>query len=93
MQASSAYNAGMSSIQLTLRAVPKAVDERLRQKAASEGKSLNTVVLESLQHGLGLSDEKPVHHDLDQFFGRWQSDAGFDAAIKDFDRVDEEMWR
>jgi hypothetical protein len=93
MQALIAYNACMSSIQYTLRAVTKTMDKRLREKAAREGKSLNTVLLESLEHGLGMHDEKPKHHDLDAFYGSWQKDAKFDAALKDFDRVDDEVWQ
>ena len=50
---------------------------------------MNTVLLERMQHGLGPTNEKPIHHDLDTFFGCWRKDAGFDKAIKEFDCVDE----
>jgi hypothetical protein len=33
------------------------------------------------------------HHDLDDLIGTWQEDPAFDAAIADFERVDEEVWR
>ncbi len=83
----------MIANQFTVRAVPTKLDKALRRKATKEGKSINTVILESLEHGLGMADEKPLHHDLDAFFGRWQKDEKFDKAIKDFDRIDEELWR
>jgi hypothetical protein len=83
----------MSAIQYTVRSVPRRLDKQIRQKAATEHKSMNNVLLESLEHGLGLGDEKPLHHDLDSFYGRWQKDAGFDKAMKEFDRVDAELWQ
>ena len=83
----------MSSIQYTVRSVPRNLDEQIRLKAAKESKSMNNVLLESLQNGLGLGDEKPMHHDLDAFYGRWQKDMGFDKAMKEFDLIDKELWK
>jgi hypothetical protein len=35
----------------------------LRQKAAQEGKSINAVVTETLESGLGLTGPPPLQHD------------------------------
>ncbi len=43
----------------TLRDVPPSVNAELRRRAKAEGKSLNTMVIEALIHGTGLS-ETPV---------------------------------
>jgi len=83
----------MSAHQITLRAIPPKVDEAIRHIAAKEGKSINTVVLESLQNGLGLGTSKVEHRDLDAFFGVWEDDAKYDAAIREFGQIDEEIWQ
>lgn len=67
-----AYNAGMASIQYTVRGVPPELDERLREEARETGKSLNALVVETLAqaklpgHG---------HHDLDWFIASASPDA------------------
>ncbi len=79
--------------QYTIRAVPAAIDRALRRRARQEAKSLNAVAVEALARGLEL-EAKPVEHtDLDALIGSWQEDKGFDSAIADFERVDEEAWK
>ena len=81
------------SMQYTIRAVPDAIDRALRRQAKREAKSLNSVVIEALARGLEL-DAKPVEHtDLDHLIGTWQEDPGFDRAIADFGRIDEDTWK
>lgn len=54
---------------------------------------MNTVAIEALARGLDL-DLKPAEYpDLDALIGTWQEDPGFDRAITDFERIDEEAWR
>ena len=93
MQAPNAYCACMNPTQLTVRAVPTGVTRKLRQKATQEGKSINAVVLETLESGLGLTGPPPLQHDLDSFFGRWEKDVKFDKAIQHFAAIDAEVWR
>lgn len=81
------------SSQYTIRAVPAAVDRALRRQARAEGKSLNTVTIEALCRGLELDTQLVEHTDLDALIGTWQEDSGFDSAMADFERVDEEMWK
>lgn len=85
-----AYNVGMKRrAQFTIRGVPRAVEETLRRRARTEGKSLNRVLLEALT----ASTEPIEHHDLDWIAGTWVEDPEFDQAVAAQDRIDEEMWR
>lgn len=93
MQALLAYIACMDAKQYTIRAVPSSVDSALRHRAKAEGKSLNAVAIEALERGLELEAKPQVHTDLDHLIGTWQEDPEFDRAMKDFERVDEDLWK
>ncbi len=79
--------------QYTIRSVPAAIDRALRQRARSEGKSLNEVALDVLRRGLGLDGPAPEHHDLDFLIGTWVEDPAFDEAVAAQDQVDEDLWK
>jgi len=80
-------------IQYTLRGIPRRVDEALRRKAKQEGASLNQAAIEAITRSLGLAEEKPVYHDLDDLAGTWVEDPAFDKAIGEMDKVDADLWR
>ena len=82
-----------TTIQYTLRQVPKRVDEALRHRSKRSRRSLNEEALQALSRGLGVADEKVLHYDLDSLAGTWQEDKGFDAAIAAQDQVDPKLWR
>lgn len=75
----------------TLSAIPDHVERELRRRALEERKDVNSVILESLERGLGLRND--VHTDLDFLIGSWQGDPAFDEAVATFETVDEELWR
>jgi plasmid stability protein len=77
----------------TLRNVPQAVDRALRERARSQGKALNEVVIETLQRALGLAGETPVQRDLTDIVGTWQSDPEMDRILGEHRRIDPELWR
>lgn len=79
--------------QFTIRGVPERIGKRLRQIARQEGKSINSVAVEALARGIGLSEEEPTSTDLDDLAGTWVADPGFDRAVEEMDKVDEELWR
>lgn len=58
----------MASIQYTVRGVSTELDAALRQEARATGKSLNAVVLETLEHAK-LPPSSRAHDDLDWFVG------------------------
>src|SRR5206468_2834635 len=93
MQALIAYNACTMSSQYTIRAIPSTIDRALRRRAKEEAKSLNSVAIEALARGLELEAKPREHNDLDALIGSWQEDPGFERAMADFERVDEESWK
>jgi hypothetical protein len=63
------------------------MDGAIRRKAKQQGLSLNQAALEAMAHGLGLAEEKPEYHDLDDLAGTWVEDPAFDEAIREMDTV------
>ena len=80
-------------MQYTLRNIPDALDEALRERARAENKSLNQVAIDALARALGLGRRAARHRDLSDLAGRWREDPDFDQAIADQDQVDEELWK
>ncbi len=58
----------MSSIQYTVRGVPPGLDAELRREARSTGKTLNALVVETLEQAK-LPSAVVFHDDLDWFVG------------------------
>ena len=77
----------------TIGPVPPRLDLELRRKAHEERVSLNEMALHALERGLGLAEEAPRHHDLDDLAGTWVDDPEFDRAVAAMDQVDPEPWR
>ena len=88
-----AYNACMPMNQYTIRSVPDRIDRELRRRARTEEKSLNAVILEALEKAFGLQSDPSEYTDLDFLVGSWEEDPTFDAAIADFEQLDEGIWR
>lgn len=78
-------------IQYTIRNVPNSVDKQLREKAAEDGLSLNEATLKTLQEGLG-DGVGGEHDDFDAYANTWIQDESVDEALREFDRVEDEMW-
>ena len=82
--------------QLTLRQIPKPVEDGLRMKAQESGRSLNRTAISVLEDGLGLS---PGHggkrRDLGSLAGRWTAAEAraFDRAVRIFDQIDADLWQ
>jgi hypothetical protein len=58
----------MSSIQYTVRGIPPDLDAELRREARTTGKTLNALVVETLEHAK-LPSLPVIHDDLDWFVG------------------------
>jgi hypothetical protein len=70
----------MSSIQYTVRGIPADLDAELRREARTTGKTLNALVVETLEHAK-LSPSAVIHDDLDWFVGSAPGgDSGSDVA-------------
>ena len=77
-QAAYAYNAGMSGIQYTIRRVSPALDAQLRREASETGKTLNAVVVQTLESAK-LAPTAREHDDLDWFIGCMPADTADEA--------------
>ncbi len=85
--------------QLTLSGFDDELMQEMRRLAEREGVSLNQLALRLLREGMGLSDETKevgtVGSSLDHLIGTWtdaEADA-INAALEDFETVDEGMWK
>ena len=80
-------------MQYTIRGVPPALDEAIRERARIEGKSLNDVAVEALAEGLGFSTGVIEHRDLSDIIGTWKKDAAIESALAEQDQIDESLWK
>ena len=80
-------------MQYTLRGIPRKLNDAIRRKARQEGSSLNKAALDAMARGLGLAEDRPVYHDLDDLVGTWVDDPAFDEAIREMDAVDPDLWK
>jgi hypothetical protein len=74
-------------MQYTIRNIPKRLDEALRRKAREEHRSLNEVVVETMEHGLGLTGEKKVYRDLDWLIGSGPLEPEVIRALEEQDQI------
>ena len=80
-------------MQYTIRGIPPAVDEALRKRAKSSGKSLNEAAIDALAEGVGLPETRRKRRDLSDIVGTWVEDKDFDDAIADQNRIDDDLWK
>ncbi len=82
---------------VTIRGVEPEMAEKLKATAASEGKSVNQLILEIIKKDLGLQKVKTftrTYDDLDDLFGRWDETdfKKISGKIVDERRTDQELW-
>ena len=84
--------------QITVRGFDDALEGSIRRLADHEGISLNKAALKLLRKGAGLADEgektDKIGNSLDHFIGSWTSEQAdeLDAALQDFEVIDESAW-
>jgi Trm5-related predicted tRNA methylase len=83
---------------ITIRGIDDITLELLKQKANSERKSMNQLLLETIKKSLGLADEKKFtaeYHDLDHLFGQWSEDefAAIQGKISRERQIDQDLWQ
>lgn len=78
---------------LTIRNVDARLAEALKREVDRRGTSLNQTVLDLLWAQLGLRGERPSNG-LARLAGTWTDAelAEFEAATREFDAVDAELW-
>lgn len=83
---------------MSVRGLDPELEEKLKQFAQEEGKSVNQVVIEAMKKQFGLAKDRKftkIYHDLDHLFGRWSQEE-FDLMqekIESGRKIDEELWR
>lgn len=80
-------------MQYTIRGIPVAVDQVLRERARVAGKSLNEAAVDALAEGTGMTGRRRKRRDLTDLAKTWRADKAVEAALADQDRVDEDLWR
>ncbi len=85
--------------QLTLSGFDEELAGRIRHLANQEGLSLSQAALRLLRLGAGLDQPKDtdgtVGSSLDHLIGTWTAEeaAEVNNALKDFEQIDESMWK
>lgn len=79
-----------SSIQYTIRGIPREVDRALRQKAARQKRSLNQVIVEELTEATIGAKRRT---DLSDVTGGWIPDPAFDEIMASQRKIDWDKWK
>ena len=82
----------IACMQYTIRNIPKFLDQAIRARAKTTGRSINDVTIELLFDAFRAHGQPVKRRDLSKYLGTWVEDPAFDEAMKDFDRVDLESW-
>ncbi|MDQ3696930.1 MAG: hypothetical protein M3373_02740 [Gemmatimonadota bacterium] len=80
-------------MQYTIRGIPAAVDNALRERARAAGKSLNEAAVDALTEGAGMAGAPRKRRDLSEIAGAWKADKAVESALAAQDHVDEDLWR
>ena len=67
----------------TLENVPEAIDRALRERAATEHKSPEQVIIDALAHDLGVGPSCTKRRALSDIAGSWEIDPETDAALEE----------
>jgi hypothetical protein len=81
-----------TSIQYTIRGVPREVDQALRKKARERRVSLNRLLVEELAGASGASGVRQFRS-LKGLAGRWQEDSEFDRVLAEQRQIDWKLWK
>lgn len=83
---------------ITLRNLPPDLARTIRDKAKTDGTSINKTVInmlrERMRRGAGVSN-RTRYHDLDSLAGSWtkRQAAEFDRHLKSQRTIDHELWK
>ena len=80
-------------MQYTIRGIPPALDDALRERARIAGKSLNEAAVDALAEGTGMTGVRRKYRNLGDIAGKWKADKVLDAALAAQDHVDKDLWR
>lgn len=80
--------------QITLRKIPESLGRVLKKEAQETGQSMNAVVLKYLKKATGFTSSVKKR-DLSKLAGTWSSKEAdaFLQKMKDFEKIDEDVWK
>jgi plasmid stability protein len=83
---------------LSVRGLEDKAFAALKRRAVKEDASVNALVLQFIEQGLGLKRSKSTlirHDDLDALAGTWgkQDAREFELATAPFNKVDADLWK
>lgn len=78
-------------IQYTIRGIPPEVDRTLRERAHQNHESLNEYLSKVLTQA-AHAPARPVV-DIVRLRGKFLPDPEFEAALADFKKIDDELWK
>jgi hypothetical protein len=84
----------MSSSNFNLRGIPLEVMNLLKQQAKKMHTSVNILILQMIERGLGFTRKKPGYHDLDHLAGTWSKEEAktFQKNTSYFEKIDKDLW-
>ncbi len=83
-------------VNVSLRGIDENVREILKERARKSGLSINALILDYINKGVGIDPGKRrKHHDLDRLAGTWSASdrEEFAAATSIFEEIDENIWK
>jgi plasmid stability protein len=83
----------MNASHLTVRNVPEELASALEQERRKRGKSLNQTVIDLLEQTLGVKGTRT--NGLRRLAGTWTEaeHRTFMAGIREFEKVDQDLWK
>ena len=82
--------------QITIRSLPKDLEKSIRELSKQQGTSLNKTLIGLLEKATGLDHSRTAKkRDLSKIAGTWSSHEAdeFEDRIREFESVDEELWK
>lgn len=80
---------------MTLRGYDEELAKALKSSSKRLGLSVNRLILDTLSEAfMGKGKKSRRHDDLDRLAGTWSNEEAmaFDAAVSDFEKLDEALW-
>ena len=84
----------MSASNFNLRGISSEVMNLLKQEAKKLQVSVNILILNMIEQGLGVTHRRRRYQDLDHLAGTWSKadQREFEKNTKHFEQIDKEMW-
>jgi hypothetical protein len=84
----------MSAVNFNLRGIPADLMVHLKREAKRLHISVNVLILQMVEKGLGITSKKIVYHDLDYLAGSWSvtDEKNFKENTQFFEQIDKDLW-